>query len=116
MDRCNELCTKDATGTCALCEARAEADRFIQFWFKGGLLIDGFRALKHGGGFVCLHRYTWFMVRSRNRGKAPQDGYPVSHVEVRHKDVVREAHKQYSETLNRTMLALLGIAFFCLLT
>jgi len=37
-------------------------------------------------------------------------------MEVRHKDVVREAHKQYSETLNRTMLALLGIAFFCLLT
>ena len=41
MDRCNELCTKDATGTCALCEARAEADRFIRFWFQGGLFIDG---------------------------------------------------------------------------
>jgi hypothetical protein len=46
MDRCTELCTKDATGTCALCEARAEADRFFWFWFKGGLFIDGFRALK----------------------------------------------------------------------
>jgi uncharacterized protein YjbI with pentapeptide repeats len=37
-------------------------------------------------------------------------------VEVRHKDVVREAHKQYSETLNKTMLTLLGVALFCLLT
>jgi hypothetical protein len=56
------------------------------------------------------------MVQPQNRNKAPQDGYPVSQRELLHKDVVREAHKQYSETLNRAMLALLGIAFFCLLT
>ena len=37
MDRCSDLCTKDTIGTCALCEARAEADRFLWFWFKGGL-------------------------------------------------------------------------------
>jgi hypothetical protein len=30
--------------------------------------------------------------------------------------VVREVHKQYSETLNKTMLTLLGVALFCLLT
>ena len=42
--------------------------------------------------------------------------YPVPRVEVRHEKVVREAHKQYSETLNKTMLALLGVALFCLLT
>jgi uncharacterized protein YjbI with pentapeptide repeats len=29
---------------------------------------------------------------------------------------VREAHKQYSETLNKTILVLLGVALFCLLT
>ena len=29
---------------------------------------------------------------------------------------MREAHKQYSETLNKTMLTLLGVALFCLLT
>ena len=39
MDRCNELCTKDATGTCAVCEALAERDRFLRFWFQGGLFI-----------------------------------------------------------------------------
>ena len=42
--------------------------------------------------------------------------YFIPHEEIRHKDVVRESHKQYSETLNRTILALLGVAFFCLLT
>src|SRR2546425_995380 len=46
MDHCNDLCTKDATGTCAVCEARAEADRFLRFWFQGGLFVDGVHALK----------------------------------------------------------------------
>jgi uncharacterized protein YjbI with pentapeptide repeats len=54
MDRCNELCTKETTGQCALCEARAEADRCIQRWFKGGWLIDGVRALKSRGVFAFL--------------------------------------------------------------
>src|SRR5215470_7054018 len=63
MDRCNELCTKATTGTCALCEARAEANRFLRFWFKGGLLIDGFRALKRGRVFAYLRQYAWLMVR-----------------------------------------------------
>src|SRR5262245_14360196 len=119
MDRCNELCTKDATGTCAVCEARAEADRFLRFWFQVGLFIDGARALKRGRVFAYLHRYTWLMVRLQDRSKAPRCWwYPVPRRdwEVRHPDVVREAHKQYSETLNRTMLTLLGVALFCLLT
>ena len=107
MDRCNELCTKDATGTCAVCEALAERDRFLRFWFQGGLFIDSVRALKRG------------MMRLQDRSKAPLCWwYPVLRRdwEVRHPDVVREAHKQYSETLNKTMLALLGVALFCLLT
>src|SRR5207253_2419370 len=87
-----------------------------QSWFKGRLLLDGIRALQLGRVFACLRRYTWLMVRLRNRSKAPQGWYPVPYVEVRHKDVVREAHKQYSETLNKTMLTLLGVALFCLLT
>ena len=37
MDRCNELCTKDATGTRALCEELTKHDRFIRFWLEGGL-------------------------------------------------------------------------------
>src|SRR5215510_14269489 len=52
MARCNEFCTKEATGTCALCEARAEADRFVRFWFMGGWLMDGVRALKSKGVFA----------------------------------------------------------------
>ena len=48
MARCTELCTKDTTGMCAFCEALAERDRFIRFWFQGGLFIDGIRALKRG--------------------------------------------------------------------
>ena len=56
------------------------------------------------------------MMQLRDRSKAPQGKYPAFPVEVRHKDVVREAHKQYSETLNKTMLTLLGVALFCLLT
>ena len=90
MARCNELCTKETTGTCALCDALAARKRFEWRWFKGGLFVDGIRVLRQ-----------WW--------------YPVSRVEVRHKDVVREAHKQYSETLNKTMLTLLGVALFCLM-
>jgi uncharacterized protein YjbI with pentapeptide repeats len=36
--------------------------------------------------------------------------------EVRHQAVVREAHKQYAETINKLMLSLLSVSFFCLLT
>ena len=91
MDRCTELCTKDATGSCALCEALAERDRFERRWFQKAVFCRGFHVL----------RQWWYF--------AP-------HEEIRHKDVVRESHKQYAETLNKTMLALLGIALFCLLT
>jgi uncharacterized protein YjbI with pentapeptide repeats len=65
MDRCNELCTKEVLGHCALCEERAEADRFIWFWFKGGLFIDGLRALtpwrnwKKKPGRHVDHRPPW---------------------------------------------------------
>jgi hypothetical protein len=58
MARCNKLCTKDAIGTCALCEARAEADRFIRFWFQGGLFVDGVHAMQRRGVFALLHRYA----------------------------------------------------------
>ena len=117
MARCTELCTKDATGTCAVCEARAEADRFIRFWFQGGLFIDGLCALKRRGVFTSLRQYTWLIVRLRDQSKAPRCWwYPPPAAEIRHQDVVREAHKQYSYSINRTMLILLSIALFCLLT
>src|SRR5215831_2305538 len=107
MARCNELCTKCATGTCAICEALAERDRFERLWFKGGLFIDGVRALKRG------------RMRLRDRSKAPLCWWyplPRRDWEVRHQDIVREAHKQYSETINKVMFSLLGVALFCLLT
>src|SRR5215468_5007603 len=102
MARCNELCTKDATGTCALCEALAERDRFEKFWFKGGLFIDGIRVLRQLSidGIRVLRQWL----------------YPVPYAEVRHENVVREAHKQYSETLNKIMLTLLVVTLFCSLT
>src|SRR5215475_16089562 len=102
MDRCNELCTKEATGTCALCDALAERERFIRIWLKGGFLVDGFH---------------WLIVRLADQHGALRCWlYPSPRTEVRHQDGVREAHKQYSETLNKTMLTLLGVALFCILT
>src|SRR5262245_24940363 len=91
MGRCNELCTQDATGTCALCEALAERDRFERLWFQKEVVCHGFHGL----------RQWWYLD--------PHEG-------IRHTDVVRKSHKQYSETLNRTMLGLLSVALFCLLT
>jgi hypothetical protein len=58
MQRCNELCTKETTGACALCEALAERDRFFRFWFQGGLFIDGMHAMQKRGVFALLHRYA----------------------------------------------------------
>jgi hypothetical protein len=58
MDRCNDLCTQDATGTCALCEALAERDRFLRFWFQGGLFVDSVHAMQRRGVFALLHRYA----------------------------------------------------------
>ena len=92
MDRCNDLCTKDATGTCALCEARAEADRFWRFWVQGGWILAGGRALNY-----------WLSA-------TPLPIVP------RHRDVVRESHKQYADTLNKIMLTVLAVGLFCVLT
>jgi len=117
VDRCNELCTKDARGSCAVCDALAESDRFVRFWLKGGLFIDGLRALKRRGGFTCLRQEAGLLGRLRDRRRAPRGWwYPVPRAEVRHKDAVREAHKPYSGTINKVMLTLLGVALFCLLT
>jgi len=66
MARCNDLCTKDATGTCALCEARAEADRFFWFWLKGGFFVDGVHAMQRRGVFALLHRYALPLQRRFN--------------------------------------------------
>ena len=73
-----------------------------------GGIIPGWRpALKRG------------MIWLRDRSKAPLCWwYPVPRQdwEVRHQAVVREAHKQYSETINRVMFTLLSVALVCALT
>src|SRR2546427_648287 len=46
MDRCNELCTKDITDYCALCEALAERDRFERVWFQKEVFLRGFQVLR----------------------------------------------------------------------
>ena len=48
MDHCNDLCTRETTGQCALCEALAERERFVRLWLKGGFLGDGLRAMQRG--------------------------------------------------------------------
>jgi hypothetical protein len=45
MERCNELCTKEATGQCAHCDALAERDRFWNRWFQGGVFIEAKNAV-----------------------------------------------------------------------
>jgi hypothetical protein len=62
VGRCNELCTKDATGTCAVCEALAERNRFLRFWLKGGLFVDGVQAMRRLGVFALLHRAAFPLV------------------------------------------------------
>src|SRR5262249_45756608 len=48
-----------AIGTCALCEALTERDRFLRFWFQGGVFVDGVRAIQRRGVFALLHRYAF---------------------------------------------------------
>ena len=48
MDRCNDLCTRETTGQCALCEALAERERFVRLWLKGGFLGEGWHAMQRG--------------------------------------------------------------------
>jgi hypothetical protein len=45
MGRCTELCTKETTGACALCEALAERDRFERLWFQKEVFRRGFHRL-----------------------------------------------------------------------
>src|SRR5215813_6003162 len=53
-------------------------------------------------------------LRRLRRGLSSLDPRPDGG--VRHQAVVREAQKQYSETINKSMLTLLSVSFFCLLT
>lgn len=48
MDRCNDFCTRETIGQCALCEALAERERFVRLWLKGGFLGEGLRAMQRG--------------------------------------------------------------------
>ena len=81
MARCNELCTKEIKGVCALCEALAERDRFERLWFRKEEFRRGFHLVQKG--LYPVPRRGW--------------------LEVRHQDVVRKAHKQFSETINNTL-------------
>ena len=49
MDRCNELCMKDTTGVCKLCEALAERDQCERV---------GTHAMQRHGVFTFLHRHA----------------------------------------------------------
>lgn len=62
MEPCTEYCTKATTGSCALCEARAEAERFWWVWFCGGLVVEGWRFLAQREVFAVLLRRRWGMA------------------------------------------------------
>ena len=59
MSRCNCLCTKDATGTCALCEARAEADHCMWLLFKGGFLLNLLRFVRDRSKQFLFNRQSF---------------------------------------------------------
>src|SRR5262245_5340060 len=70
MARCNELCTKDATSHCAVCEALAERDRFERFWFKGEVFVKGIRPLRQWWcPSPCSSASKAFYTRLRAAGK-----------------------------------------------
>ena len=56
MERCNELCTKEATGQCALCDVLAERDRFERpFWAVVA-------SCNKGRGWLLGHKLSAFLV------------------------------------------------------
>ena len=55
--------------------------------------------------------------RLSDRKKAPRCWwYPITGIRLLPHDVLTEAYKQYGETTNRTMVSLLAVGTFCLLT
>jgi hypothetical protein len=95
--RWNDLCTKDATGTCAMCDTLAERDRFERRWFKGGVFVEiknavapsvnkGWRWLRgHGSlafltvvslGFLVPLIYAWWLqLDQRDQSLTCQVGF-----------------------------------------
>ena len=72
MERCNELCTKEATGTCAYCDTLTERDRFERpFWAVVASCNKGLRWVRaHGSlafltvvslGFLVPLIYAWWL-------------------------------------------------------
>ena len=63
MERCNELCIKDAIGICGLCEALAERDRFERLWgsrrYCRKMYGKGF-----GKSLLSLRHVALFMISS----------------------------------------------------
>ena len=113
MDHCNELCTKDITGTCALCEARAEADRFFRFWCGGGLFQAGIQNISKG--------VTRGWKRFANTGKIPRRWlwpglqsqsllFNLSNEEW------KRQHDETSRTILQVLVAIVTFSFFCLVS
>lgn len=58
-----------------------------------------------------------FWSRICDRRKIPRKWwYPETTIEPSHKDVVALLHKDYSSVINKTMLTMLGVGLYCLLT
>ncbi len=113
MDRCNELCTQETTGECALCEALAERDRFLRFWFGGGLFRAGIQGTSKG-----ISR-GW--KRLANKGKIPRRWwYPGLQYQSLLFNLSNEEwkrqHDETSRTIFQVLVAIVTFSFFCLLS
>jgi hypothetical protein len=73
MDCCTELCTKETTGYCALCEALAERDLFEQFWFQKKRFCRGFHVLRQWWYWVVGSIGTENRLKGDHPTARPQD-------------------------------------------
>ena len=113
MDRCNELCTKDATGHCAACEALAERDRFLRFWFGGGLFQASIQGISKGISRGCK--------RLANKGKIPRRWwYPGLQYQSLLFNLSNEEwkrqHDETSRSIFQVLVTIVSFSFFCILS
>src|SRR5262249_3314598 len=113
MDRCNDLCTKEATGTCALCDVLAERDRFLRFWFQGGLFGAGIQSISKG---ISRGR-----KRLANKGKMPRRWwwpglqYQSLLFNLSNEEWKRQ-HDETSRAIFQVLVVIVTFSFFCLLS
>ena len=113
MDRCNELCTKEITGECALCETLAARDQFLRFWLGGGWFRVSIQGISKGTS------RGW--KRLAHKGKIPRRWwYPGLQYQSLLFNLSNEEwkrqHDETSRTIFQVLVAIVSFSFFCLLS